>query len=140
MIPYGRHHVDEEDIQAVVDILRNGALTQGPVVQAFAEIIADYVGAKYAVAVSSGTAGLHLAALAAGVGPGQSLVLYSDGLVEVRQRNGRLIGFDGFDTLVAHAKGDAAATLLESIVGSVRRVAREKELPDDQTAIVARWS
>lgn len=74
MIPYGRHHVDEEDIQAVVDILRNGALTQGPVVEAFAEIIADYVGAKYAVAVSSGTAGLHLAALAAGVGPGQSLV------------------------------------------------------------------
>jgi len=74
MIPYGRHYVDEEDIQAVVDILRHGALTQGPVVEAFAETIAEYVGAKYAVAVSSGTAGLHLAALAAGVGPGQSLV------------------------------------------------------------------
>ena len=74
MIPYGRHHVDEEDIQAVVEVLRSGALTQGPLVEAFAEVIASYVGAKYAVAVSSGTAALHLAALAAGVGPGKSLV------------------------------------------------------------------
>ena len=74
MIPYGRHYVDEEDIQAVVEILRSGALTQGPLVEAFAEAIAGYVGAKYAVAVSSGTAALHLAALAAGVGPGKSLV------------------------------------------------------------------
>lgn len=74
MIPYGKHHIDEEDIQTVVDILRNGLLTQGPVVEAFEQAIATYVGAKYAVAVSSCTAGLHLAALAAGVGPGKSLI------------------------------------------------------------------
>ena len=74
MIPYGRHYIDEDDIQAVVDILRSGTLTQGPVVEAFAQAIAEYVGAKYAVAVSSGTTGLHLAALAAGVGPGRSLI------------------------------------------------------------------
>lgn len=74
MIPYGRHHIDEEDIQAVVDVLRSGWLTQGPAVEAFEQAIAEYVGAKYAVAVSSGTAALHLAALAAGVGPGTSLV------------------------------------------------------------------
>ena len=73
MIPYGRHHIDEEDIQAVVDVLRSGAITQGPKVEAFAEMIAEYVGAKYAVAVSSGTAALHLAALAAGIGPGKTL-------------------------------------------------------------------
>lgn len=74
MIPYGRHHIDEEDIQAVVDILRSGILTQGPAVEAFEQAIAKYVGAKYAVALSSGTAALHLAALAAGVGPGESII------------------------------------------------------------------
>ena len=74
MIPYGKHHIDEEDIQAVAAVLRSGALTQGPAVGAFEQAVAEYVGAKYAIAVSSGTAGLHLAALAAGVGPGTSLI------------------------------------------------------------------
>jgi len=67
MIPYGKHHLDEDDIQAVVNVLRNGPLTQGPLVDSFEKSICDYVGAKYAVAVSSGTAALHLAALVAGV-------------------------------------------------------------------------
>ena len=74
MIPYGRHFIDEDDIQAVVDVLRNGALTQGPMIEAFEGAIAAYVGAKYAVAVSSATAGLHLAAVAADVGPGTVLI------------------------------------------------------------------
>lgn len=74
MIPYGKHHIDEDDIQAVVDVLRSGVLTQGPAVEAFEQAIAEYVGAKYALAVSSGTAALHLAALVAGVAPGRSLV------------------------------------------------------------------
>lgn len=74
MIPYGRHHIDEQDIQAVVEVLRSGALTQGATIEAFERAIADYTGAKYAVALSSGTAGLHLAALAAGIGPGKTLV------------------------------------------------------------------
>ena len=74
MIPYGHHHIDEDDIQAVVDQLRSGWLTQGPTVAAFENAVKDYVGAKYAVAVSSGTAGLHIAALAAGVGPGTAVV------------------------------------------------------------------
>ncbi|MDX9713875.1 MAG: UDP-4-amino-4,6-dideoxy-N-acetyl-beta-L-altrosamine transaminase [Dissulfurispiraceae bacterium] len=74
MIPYGKHHLDDDDIQAVVDILKGGVLTQGPVVEVFEKAIAGYVGARYAVAVSSGTAALHIAALAAGVGPGTSLV------------------------------------------------------------------
>jgi perosamine synthetase len=74
MIPYGRHHVDEDDIKAVADVLRRGALTQGPVIEAFERALAEYVGVKYAVAVSSCTAGLHLAALAAGVRPGTTLI------------------------------------------------------------------
>ncbi len=74
LIPYGRHHIDEEDVQAVVTLLRTGALTQGPAIDAFEEAVARYVGARYAVAVSSCTAGLHMAAVAAGVGPGTSLI------------------------------------------------------------------
>lgn len=74
MIPYGRQHIDEADIQAVADVLRSGWLTQGPMVDRFEQAIASYVGAKYAVALSSGTAALHLAAIAGGVGPGNSLV------------------------------------------------------------------
>jgi UDP-4-amino-4,6-dideoxy-N-acetyl-beta-L-altrosamine transaminase len=74
MIPYGKHYLDESDIQAVVNVLRSGALTQGPAVDRFEQAIAQYVGAKYAVAVASGTAGLHLAAVAAGAGPGRTLV------------------------------------------------------------------
>ena len=74
MIPYGKHHIDEDDIQAVVDVLRSGILTQGPAVDAFENAVATYVGAKYAVGVSSGTAALHLAALVAGIGPGTTLI------------------------------------------------------------------
>lgn len=74
MIPYGRHQLDEADIEAVVDVLRHGALTQGPMVDAFEHAVAEYVGVKYAVAVSSGTAGLHLAAMIANLGPERSLV------------------------------------------------------------------
>ncbi len=74
MIPYGRQHIDERDVEAVVDVLRNGLLTQGPKVDAFEAAVREYVGAKYAVAVASGTAGLHLAAMAAGLGPGSALL------------------------------------------------------------------
>ena len=74
MIPYGQHHIDEEDIQAVVNVLQSSLLTQGPAVEAFEQAIATYVGAKYAVAVSSGTAALHLAAIVAGVVPGNTLI------------------------------------------------------------------
>lgn len=74
MIPYGKHHIEEDDIQAVVDVLRSGTLTQGPAVEAFEQAVANYVGAKYAIAVSSGTAALHLAAMIANVGPGRALM------------------------------------------------------------------
>ncbi len=73
MIPYGKHYIDEDDIQAVVDVLRNGALTQGARVAEFERAVAEYVGAKYAVAVSSGTAALHLACMAADIGLGDDV-------------------------------------------------------------------
>src|SRR5260370_40287267 len=69
-LPYGRQWVDEEDIRAVVEVLRGDWLTQGPMIRAFEQTLADFCGARHAVVVSSGTAALHLACLAAGVGPG----------------------------------------------------------------------
>lgn len=70
MIPFGKHFLDETDIAAVTDVLRGSFLTQGPKIADFEAAIASYVGARFAVAVSSGTAGLHLACLAADVGAG----------------------------------------------------------------------
>jgi perosamine synthetase len=74
MIPYGRQHIDEQDIQAVVEVLKSDYLTQGPMIERFEEAIRTYVDARYAVAVSSGTAALHLAAIAAGLKAGNTLV------------------------------------------------------------------
>ena len=69
MIPYGRHHVDASDVRAVLEVLRGGWLSQGPRIEEFEKKFARTCGARYAVAVSSGTAGLHLAGLAGGLAP-----------------------------------------------------------------------
>ncbi|CAK8721744.1 UDP-4-amino-4, 6-dideoxy-N-acetyl-beta-L-altrosamine transaminase [Candidatus Electrothrix gigas] len=73
MIPYGRQHITQADIDAVVDVLQSDFLTQGPKVPAFERAVADKVGAKHAVAVNSGTSALHVACLALGLGPGDIL-------------------------------------------------------------------
>lgn len=73
-IPYGRQWIDEEDIQAVVEVLRSDSITQGPKIQEFEKALADHCGAKYAVAVNSGTSALHIACLAAGIGRGDEAV------------------------------------------------------------------
>jgi UDP-4-amino-4,6-dideoxy-N-acetyl-beta-L-altrosamine transaminase len=70
MIPYGKQDISEADIQAVVNVLRSDWLTQGPAVPAFEKAVADYCGARHAVAANSGTSALHLACMALGVGPG----------------------------------------------------------------------
>lgn len=73
-IPYGRQSIDDADIEAVVKVLKSDYLTTGPAVEAFEKKVADYVGAKYAVAVSNGTAALHVACLAAGIGEGDEVI------------------------------------------------------------------
>ena len=70
IIPYGRQDISEEDIQAVVDILRSDYLTQGPAVPAFEKAVSEYCNARHAVAVNSATSALHIACLALGVGKG----------------------------------------------------------------------
>src|SRR5882672_5911959 len=74
MLPYGRQSISEEDIQAVVEVLRSDWLTTGPKVAEFEEALAAWVGAKHAVAFSSGTAALHGAAFAAGFKPGDEAI------------------------------------------------------------------
>ncbi|MGA1980104.1 MAG: UDP-4-amino-4,6-dideoxy-N-acetyl-beta-L-altrosamine transaminase [Sedimentisphaerales bacterium] len=74
LIPYGHQCIEGDDIQAVVEVLRSDFLTQGPKVKEFEEALAEYCGAKYAVSFSSGTAALHGAYFAAGLGSKDEII------------------------------------------------------------------
>ena len=74
-IPYGRHHITDEDIQSVVEALKADFITQGAKAEIFEKKFAEYVGAKYAVTVSNGTAALHLSAIALGVKKGDNVIV-----------------------------------------------------------------
>lgn len=74
MIPYGRQMIEEDDIQAVMDVLKSDYLTTGPKIAEFEKCVADYVGAKYAVAIANGTAALHAACFAAGIEEGDEVI------------------------------------------------------------------
>ncbi len=93
MIYYGKQSVSEDDIQAVVDVLRSPLITQGPMVERFEKRMAEYCGAKYAVAVTSATAALHIACRAAGLGKGD--MLWTSPITFVASANcGRYCGAD----------------------------------------------
>jgi UDP-4-amino-4,6-dideoxy-N-acetyl-beta-L-altrosamine transaminase len=70
LIPYGKQNISDDDIAAVVAVLRSDFLTQGPIVPEFEKTVAAYCGANHAVAVNSATSALHIACIALGVGPG----------------------------------------------------------------------
>ena len=114
VLNYGRHLVDRDDIDAVVEVLSSDFLTQGPVVERFEAAVAERTGARYAVAVSSGTAALHVACLAAGVEPGSlgvtSAITFSATANAVLYCGGdiRLLDIDP-DTLAMTADGLGAA-------------------------------
>lgn len=74
VIPYGKQHITEEDIQVVIEALKSDYLTQGPRIAEFEENFAKYIGAKYAVAVANGTAALHLCTIALGVKEGNKVI------------------------------------------------------------------
>lgn len=74
MLPYGSQWIDEHDIEAVVKVLKSDFITQGPSIADFENAVAAYVGARYAVAFCNGTAALHAACYAAGIGPGDEVV------------------------------------------------------------------
>lgn len=75
MIPYGHQWIDEDDERAVLEVLRSDWLTTGPKVDEFEQAVCAFTGAKHAVAVSSGTAALHAAFYALGIGPGDEVVV-----------------------------------------------------------------
>ncbi|MDB5276053.1 MAG: pseC, partial [Ferruginibacter sp.] len=73
-IPYGKQYINEDDIQAVIEVLKSEFLTQGPHVKEFEQAFASYIGSKYAVAVSNGTAALHLCTMALNVKEGDKVI------------------------------------------------------------------
>ena len=74
IIPYGKHNITNEDIEAVIESLKSDFLTQGPKILEFEKAFAEYVASNYAVAVSNGTAALHLCALSLGVKSGDKVI------------------------------------------------------------------
>jgi UDP-4-amino-4,6-dideoxy-N-acetyl-beta-L-altrosamine transaminase len=74
LLPYGRQWISDEDVAAVAEALRSDLITQGPLIERFERAVTDRLGARHAVAVTSGTAALHAAAHAAGLGPGDELI------------------------------------------------------------------
>jgi len=92
-LPYGRQTISEADIAAVVEVLRNPFLTQGPAVIAFEQAVAAKVGARHGVAVNSATSALHIACLALGLGPGPGDWLWTSPITFVASANcGRYCG------------------------------------------------
>lgn len=75
MLPYGKQYIDDDDIDAVDKVLNSDWLTTGPIIPEFEQAVADYVGAEFAVAVCNGTAALHTAMFAIGIGPGDEVIL-----------------------------------------------------------------
>lgn len=75
LLGYGRQTIDEDDIAAVVNVLRSDFLTCGPATERFERAIGETAGARYAIAVANGTAALHVACLAAGIGPGDEVIV-----------------------------------------------------------------
>ena len=73
-ISYGRQYITDEDIQAVVEALKSDYLTQGPKINKFESVFAQFCNSKYACVVSNGTAALHLCAMALGIKPGDKII------------------------------------------------------------------
>lgn len=116
MIPYGRQWISEEDIAAVVEVLRSDLITQGPVTDRFEQVVAEYCGTKYAVAVANGTAALHLACMSLGLGPGG--LLWTSPITFVASANcalyvGADVDFVDIDPLTLNMSVEALAQKLE---------------------------
>jgi len=114
-IPYGRQAISEDDIRAVVEVLHSDWLTQGPAVERFERAVAEYCGARYAVAVANGTAALHLAALAAGFEPGDEVI--TSPITFVASAN--CIVYAGARPVFADIEGDSYCIDPEAVRGKI---------------------
>lgn len=118
MIYYGKQNIDNNDIQSVIDILKSDFLTQGPAIEQFEKRVAEYCGAKYAVAVTNATSALHIACKAAGLGHGD--VLWTSPITFTASANcGRYCGaevdFVDIDDDTYNMSVEALETKLKSI-------------------------
>lgn len=118
-LPYGHQHIDDDDIQAVVEVLKSDWMTQGPAVPAFEEALADFLDVRETVAVSNGTAALHLALLALGIGPGDA-ILTSPITFMASANCARYVGAD-----VIFADVDAETGLIDP--ASVEKILKSKQ-------------
>lgn len=115
-LPYGRQFIDDDDIAAVVAALKSDCLTTGPAVPAFEAALAAVTEAPHAVACSSGTAALHLAALALGLGPGDAVIVPSVTFVATANA-ARYVGAEVVFADVDAATGLMGAGHLEDALG-----------------------
>jgi UDP-4-amino-4,6-dideoxy-N-acetyl-beta-L-altrosamine transaminase len=125
MVPYARQNVSEEDIAAVTAVLRSDFLTQGPAVPLFEERVAVLCGAKHAIAVSSATAGLHLACLALGLGPGRALWTSPNTFVA----SANCARYCGAEVDFVDVEPDSGNISVAALAEKLERAAREKRLP-----------
>ncbi len=121
-LPYGRQSIDEADIAAVVEVLRGDFLTTGPTVDAFETAFATAVGAPYAVACSSGTAGLHLAMMALGVGPGDAVVVPT--VTFLASANCAI--YVGAEAVFADVDAESGLTTVPAVARAVERAGRQR--------------
>lgn len=119
-LPFSRPSITEEDISAVADVLRSGWITTGPNVTEFERAFCEYVGCKRAVALSSATAGMHLALMALGIGPGDEVITPS--MTWVSTVN--LIVLAGATPVFADIDKDTLMISPDSIEGSLSRKTR----------------
>nr|MBA3467920.1 DegT/DnrJ/EryC1/StrS family aminotransferase [Gemmatimonadaceae bacterium] len=124
MIPYGTQQITDADIDAVVGALRSPMLTQGPLIEEFEQELAAAVGARYAVAVNSGTAALHAAYFAAGIGPGKSVLTSPITFVATTNASLYLGGGAEFADV-----GDGLPALTAQSIGETRRPAVKALVP-----------
>ncbi|MBW3565842.1 MAG: UDP-4-amino-4,6-dideoxy-N-acetyl-beta-L-altrosamine transaminase [Acidobacteria bacterium] len=115
MLPYGRQTIGDGDIEAVVKVLRSDWLTTGPMVSEFEQKFAQSTGAGQAVAVSSGTAALHLAMLAAGVGAGDEVIVPA--LTFVASAN--CVRYVGGDVVFADVRSDTLTIDVEDVARKI---------------------
>ena len=124
-LPYGRQCIEDDDVEAVATQLRDDWLTQGPTVKRFEDALAEATGAKYAVAVANGTAALHLACLAAGVGPGD--VGITSTVTFVASANA--IRYCGGEPVLTDVEPDTGILSLESLESRMRELASRGRAP-----------
>lgn len=124
-IPYGRQSISDEDIAAVVDVLRSDWLTQGPAVPAFEQAVAGYCGAAYAVAVNSATSALHIACLALGVGAGD--LVWTSPITFVATAN--CARYCGADVDFVDVEADTANLCATRLAEKLERAKRAGRLP-----------